>query len=98
MGTAASPAPCARPSPRGRSGSRGRAATVGRGGASERRRVAVIDAYAAEDDSQLTLAVGDVVGVSDQRKEIGKILDQIRVNSIKRKNSSNNKIYYDGLK
>ena len=33
-----------------------------------------------------------------QRKEIGKILDQIRVNSIKRKNSSNNKIYYNGLR
>ena len=34
----------------------------------------------------------------DQRKEIGKILDQIRTNQIKRKGSSNNKIYYDGLK
>ena len=34
----------------------------------------------------------------DQRKEIGKILDQIRINQIKRKGSSNNKIYYDGLK
>ena len=33
-----------------------------------------------------------------QRKEIGKILEQIRVNSIKRKNSSNNKIYYNGLR
>ena len=34
----------------------------------------------------------------DQRKEIGKILDQIRTNQIKRKGSSYNKIYYDGLK
>ena len=33
-----------------------------------------------------------------QRKEIGKILDQIRISAIKRKRSSNNKIYYDGLK
>ncbi len=33
----------------------------------------------------------------EQRKEIGKILEQIRVNKIKRKNSSNNKIYYNGL-
>ena len=33
----------------------------------------------------------------EQRKEIGKILDQVRVNSIKRKGSSNNKIYYNGL-
>ena len=33
----------------------------------------------------------------EQRKEIGKILDQIRVNSVKRKGSSNNKIYYNGL-
>ena len=34
----------------------------------------------------------------EQRKEIGKILDQIRINQIKRKGSSNNKIYYNGLK
>jgi len=34
----------------------------------------------------------------EQRKEIGKILDQIRTNQIKRKGSSNNKIYYNGLK
>ena len=34
----------------------------------------------------------------EQRKEIGKILDQIRTNQIKRKGSSNNKIYYHGLK
>ena len=34
----------------------------------------------------------------EQRKEIGKILDQIRISAIKRKRSSNNKIYYDGLK
>ena len=33
-----------------------------------------------------------------QRKEIGKILEQIRVNSNKRKGSSNNKIYYKGLR
>ena len=33
-----------------------------------------------------------------QRKEIGKILDQIRISAIKRKRSSNNKIYYDGLR
>ena len=33
-----------------------------------------------------------------QRKEIGKILDQIRISAIKRRRSSNNKIYYDGLK
>jgi|TARA_R100000306_G_scaffold45184_1_gene43177 hypothetical protein len=34
----------------------------------------------------------------EQHREIGKILDQIRTNTIKRKNSSNNKIYYDGLR
>ena len=34
----------------------------------------------------------------EQRKEIGKILDQIRIHGNKRKGSSNNKIYYDGLK
>ena len=34
----------------------------------------------------------------DQRKEIGKILEQIRVNRNKRRGSSNNKIYYNGLK
>ena len=33
-----------------------------------------------------------------QRKEIGKILEQIRVNSNKRKESSNGKIYYQGLR
>jgi len=33
-----------------------------------------------------------------QRKEIGKILDEIRTNRIKRKESSNGKIYYSGLK
>ena len=33
-----------------------------------------------------------------QRKEIGKILEQIRVSKIKRGNSSNNKIYYEGLR
>jgi hypothetical protein len=31
-----------------------------------------------------------------QRKEFGKILEQIRVNKNKRKESSNNKIYYEG--
>ena len=34
----------------------------------------------------------------EQRKEIGKILEQIRVNRNKRKESSNNKIYYKGLR
>ena len=34
----------------------------------------------------------------EQRKEIGKILEQIRVNRNKRRGSSNNKIYYNGLK
>ena len=34
----------------------------------------------------------------EQKKEIGKILDQIRVNRNKRKESSNNKIYYKGLR
>ena len=34
----------------------------------------------------------------EQRKEIGKILEQIRVNRNKRKESSNNKIYYEGLR
>ena len=34
----------------------------------------------------------------EQRKEIGRILDQIRVNRNKRKESSNNKIYYKGLR
>lgn len=33
-----------------------------------------------------------------QRKEIGQILEQIRVSTIKRRNSSNNKIYYSGLR
>ena len=34
----------------------------------------------------------------EQKKEIGKILNQIRTNKIKRKESSNNKIYYKGLR
>jgi hypothetical protein len=34
----------------------------------------------------------------EQRKEIGKVLDQIRIHSLKRKESSNGKIYYPGLK
>ena len=34
----------------------------------------------------------------EQRKEIGKILNQIRVNRDKRRESSNNKIYYNGLR
>ena len=34
----------------------------------------------------------------EQRKEIGRILEQIRVNRNKRKESSNNKIYYKGLR
>tara|TARA_R100000808_G_C2140181_1_gene147991 strand:+ start:810 stop:1187 length:378 start_codon:yes stop_codon:yes gene_type:complete len=34
----------------------------------------------------------------EQRKEIGKILEQIRVSRNKRKESSNNKIYYKGLR
>ena len=34
----------------------------------------------------------------EQRKEIGKILDQIRLSGLKRKQSSNNKIYYSGLR
>ena len=34
----------------------------------------------------------------EQRKEIGKILNQIKAHKIKRKGSSNNKIYYNGLK
>ena len=34
----------------------------------------------------------------EQKKEIGKILNQIRTNKIKRNGSSNNKIYYNGLK
>jgi hypothetical protein len=34
----------------------------------------------------------------EQRKEIGKILDQIRIHRVKRKESSNNKLYYNGLK
>ena len=33
-----------------------------------------------------------------QRKEIGKILDDIRVKGIKRRASSNNRIYYNGLR
>ena len=33
-----------------------------------------------------------------QRKEIGKILDDIRIKSTKRKRSSNNRIYYNGLR
>ena len=33
-----------------------------------------------------------------QRKEIGKILDQIRKHAGKRSESSNNKIYYTGIK
>jgi hypothetical protein len=33
-----------------------------------------------------------------QRKEIGKILDDIRIRAIRRKQSSNNKIYYNGLR
>ena len=33
-----------------------------------------------------------------QRKEIGKILDDIRIKAIKRKGSTNNKIYYNGLR
>ena len=33
-----------------------------------------------------------------QRKEIGKILDEIRIYSNKRKQSTNNIIYYSGLK
>ena len=32
-----------------------------------------------------------------QRKEIGQILEQIRVSRIKRRQSTNNKIYYPGL-
>ena len=32
-----------------------------------------------------------------QRKEIGQILEQIRVSRIKRRESTNNKIYYSGL-
>ena len=35
---------------------------------------------------------------SEQRKEIGKILDQIRINTMKRRKSSNNRIYYNGLR
>ena len=34
----------------------------------------------------------------EQKKEIGKILNQIRTNKIKRNGSSNNKIYYNGLR
>jgi|TARA_R110000824_G_scaffold111906_1_gene260743 hypothetical protein len=34
----------------------------------------------------------------EQKKEIGKILNQIRTNRIKRNGSSNNKIYYKGLR
>ena len=34
----------------------------------------------------------------EQKKEIGKILNQIRTNRIKRKGSSNNKIYYKCLR
>ena len=34
----------------------------------------------------------------EQRKEIGKILEQIRVSRNKRKESSNSKIYYKGLR
>ena len=34
----------------------------------------------------------------EQRKEIGKILDQIRINTMKRRKSSNNRIYYNGLR
>jgi hypothetical protein len=34
----------------------------------------------------------------EQRKEIGKILNDIRNNKIKRKESSNNRIYYNGIK
>jgi len=34
----------------------------------------------------------------EQKKEIGKILNQIRTNRIKRNGSSNNKLYYKGLR
>jgi len=34
----------------------------------------------------------------EQRKEIGKILDDIRLSKNKRRESSNNKIYYEGLR
>ena len=34
----------------------------------------------------------------EQKKEIGKILNQIRTNNLKRKESSNNKLYYKGLR
>ena len=34
----------------------------------------------------------------EQREEIGRILEQIRVNRNKRKESSNNKLYYNGLR
>ena len=33
----------------------------------------------------------------EQRKEIGKILDEIRIHRLKRKESSNGQIYYSGL-
>ena len=33
-----------------------------------------------------------------QRKEIGKILDEIRIYADRRKESSNNKLYYSGLR
>jgi len=35
---------------------------------------------------------------SGQRKEIGKILNDIRTNRLKRKASSNNRIHYSGIK
>ena len=34
----------------------------------------------------------------EQRKEIGKILNEIRTSSLKRKGSSNNRIHYSGIK
>ena len=34
---------------------------------------------------------------AEQRKEIGKILSDIRNNKLKRKESSNNRIYYNGI-
>jgi len=34
----------------------------------------------------------------EQRKEIGKILEQIRVHRLKRRASSNNTLYYNGLR
>ena len=32
----------------------------------------------------------------EQKKEVGKILEEMRVNKNKRKESTNNKIYYEG--